>query len=183
MKPWDRLLQLAADLKDEEFLVYGVEELRTNYLNHYWRFGEIYKPDRILETGVRFGYTAMMLLDGSRASYYMGVDIDGVRLKAAKMLIEDWADWAEIELVESDVRDWKQEGLEKFDLIHLDAYHEDVRVELELAERLIRQGGVVIVDDVREKWVWEPVVEFFRDRNYVMSHVDSLTGQLIGVKQ
>jgi predicted O-methyltransferase YrrM len=183
MKPWDRVMQIACDLRDEEFLVYGIEELSTNYLNHYWEFGSVYKPDRILETGVRFGYTAMMLLDGSGADFYMGVDIDGERLGAAQKLIGEFAPDAELELICEDVRNWKPDGLEGFDLIHLDAYHEDVKVELELADKLVEVGGVVIVDDVREAWVWEPVVEFFTERDYAMSHVKSLTGQLIGVKQ
>jgi predicted O-methyltransferase YrrM len=182
MRPWDRIIQLAVDLGDQDFLIYGSHVLANNYLNHYWRYGKIYQPKRILELGVRYGYTGLMLMDGSQAPYYMGVDIDAQRLKLAQSHFEAWHPTARAELICADVRSWEPDGLELFDLIHLDSYHEDVTVELELAEPLLRLGGVMIVDDVREHWVMDPALGYFEAHGYVHSHVESLTGQLIGVK-
>lgn len=184
MTPWERVLRLAEGLKDEEFLVYGRKELAENYLNHYHRFGELYQPKQVLEFGVRFGYTGLMLMEGSGAKRYVGVDRNGVRLELAGMVMREWLEVdVKVELDAEDVRVWEGWKEESFDLVHCDAYHEDVRVELELGHKELRVGGVMVVDDAREKWVHDPVVEFFDRQGYEHCYVRSLTGQLIGVKK
>jgi SAM-dependent methyltransferase len=178
-------IAVAMELQDTDTLQYGTNELAKNYYNHYLYFGQVYQPQRILELGVRYGYTALALLHGSKARHYTGLDIDADRLGTAGLYLRRLVHellGTELLLLVGDVRDGLPGHHDPFDLVHCDAYHEDVRVELALAHRHVRSGGVVIVDDCRAELVRGPAEEFFTRHSYSHSYLASLTGQVIGVK-
>lgn len=174
-------VMLAIHLDDEETLVYGINDLINRYFFHYLNLARKHKPKRILETGVRYGYTGLMLLMGSEALSYTGIDIDSKALEIARKHFKTYAWRTKVELICSDVRDIEPEELGTFDLMHLDAFHDNVEVELEIAETVLSPGGILIVDDCRADSVGKPVRTWMAEHcEHPFAYVDSLTGQLVG---
>src|SRR5271156_5045695 len=65
--------RLSACLADP--LAYRFEEW-VPYYRTKWAIAAVLQPKRILEIGVRFGYSAMAFLDASPSAYYLGIDIN-----------------------------------------------------------------------------------------------------------
>src|SRR5271163_2412703 len=65
--------RLSACLADP--LAYRFEEW-VPYYRTKWAIAAVLQPKRILEIGVRFGYSAMAFLDACPSASYLGIDIN-----------------------------------------------------------------------------------------------------------
>ena len=117
-----------------------------------WKIARKYKPERILEIGVRCGYGAHALICGSgQVKTYLGIDNDDQAHEGGP-----WLWWAEKLLAGLDV-DWRileQDShsvqLEAtYDLAHVDGDHtySGCMSDMTLAWDALVPGGVMIVDD------------------------------------
>jgi predicted O-methyltransferase YrrM len=131
--------------------------------NWYFAIGATYEPKRIMEIGVRYGYSLLAMAKGARmrdpeaAVMADGIDneADGV---ASNQIAHDGI------LLEVGIEPWiiQKSSTEvlrapfmpaidsKFDIVHVDGDHspEGVETELTLALRLVRKGGIILVDDM-----------------------------------
>jgi hypothetical protein len=121
-----------------------------------WKFrlAQVLQPRRILELGVRFGYSAAAFLAASPAAEYYGVDADnganggtvGAYREARAMLAREFADRTiTVHKLDTQKRIPRGKG---YDLVHVDADHsyEGCLNDLRLAARLGRRW--VLVDDI-----------------------------------
>jgi len=105
-------------------------------------------PERILEVGVRYGYSALAFLNASPDAYYIGIDNDTDTFGGRTGAIE----WAKkhtknynAEFLIKNSFDLKEFPGEKFDLIHIDGQQDGDGTfhDLELA---IEKGVYILVD-------------------------------------
>jgi predicted O-methyltransferase YrrM len=120
------------------------------------------RPGRILEIGVRAGYSAAAFLAARPTAHYVGLDkddgshggVEGYLQDAREMLLGRYPD-AGVELYRGDSGD---EGVRRglaarcagaFDLVHVDGDHSEAGCAADLAwgASLLRPGGYVLVDD------------------------------------
>lgn len=140
--------------------------LTTDHYEWYYSFGKIYKPRTILELGVRFGYTASCLIKGTidvgtKFVEYEGVDIEETVLGSniigytnIKKLFPN----EKINIVNADTTtlDPRKLNNKEFDLIHLDASHlEPILLEYDIAYKLLKKGGIMIIDDMFSRAIGE----------------------------
>lgn len=138
---------------EDRFLV----ENRGTY-RWYHAVAEHKKPLRILETGVKYGYSAIAMCKGARAAgvepFFAGIDAeaDGITCNpiataalgslgiAHQLLRINTGEGAEIGKALSG---W-------FGIVHVDADHspEGIERELALANRWVAPNGLILVDDV-----------------------------------
>src|ERR1700681_1354881 len=60
------------------------------YYRTKWAIAKVLKPQSILEIGVRYGYSALALLNGSPSARYLGIDLDVTAFGGSVGAI-DWA--------------------------------------------------------------------------------------------
>src|SRR5262245_60296304 len=82
----DGILELASasDYDFREFAcpedpLRGLFEQWVPYYRLKWAIARALRPRRILEIGVRFGYSARAFLDGAPEAGYLGIDVDADR--------------------------------------------------------------------------------------------------------
>jgi hypothetical protein len=121
-----------------------------------WKFrlAQVLQPRRILELGVRFGYSAAAFLAASPGAEYYGVDADnganggivGAYREARAMLAREFPDRTiTVRKLDTQKRIPRGKG---YDLVHVDADHsyKGCLNDLRLATRLGRRW--VLVDDI-----------------------------------
>ncbi|MGA2037797.1 MAG: methyltransferase domain-containing protein [Bryobacteraceae bacterium] len=118
------------------------------YYRGKWAIARYLQPARILEIGVRYGYSALAFLNACPSARYLGIDLDSDLYGGAKGAIE----WAR-----SHTRDYKAEFIiadsqtfERFpggdyDLIHVDGQQDD-KGFLHDMEIALRQARYILVD-------------------------------------
>ena len=129
--------------------------------NWYYAIGACYEPRGIMEIGVRYGYSLLAMAKGARLRdpealiVLHGIDneADGVESNA----IAAHGIMAETGVAPIIMRKSSTESLSspfintiRFDIVHVDGDHspEGVETELTIAQRLVRKGGIILVDDM-----------------------------------
>jgi predicted O-methyltransferase YrrM len=127
---------------------------RREYYNYYYSYGNSWKPNSILEIGVRFGYSAVSLTLGSGDSLikFLGIDAE-IDAKSSSNIAQNNLQAhtkAEVNLVNLDTqKDNIPDDIGQFDLIHIDADHtfHGCINDILLALSLSKIGTKIIVDD------------------------------------
>ena len=152
--PIDRAIidQVALPVGDQ----YG-DDLFAEYFADYAGMAKKYKPKRIYEIGVRYGYTAICMILGCRANRgaphaeYIGVDDESyhpcvVRANENFQTIVPFAKatcmkWNSFWGVPPDVG--------TFDMIHVDGHHARNAIfnDLDAVWSILNPGGIVLLDD------------------------------------
>ncbi len=151
----------------------------NDYYQWYYSYGKTFKPNRVLEFGVRYGYSIASIIQGSIDA---GDDLDYVCLVdneqyspgsneiAYSNLIKRFYDHYPIiiEIINSNTLDpdlYNKINLdEKYDMIHLDASHREdtIKKELDIAWDILADGGVIIIDDI----IWDKLYDAVLDWTY-----------------
>lgn len=110
------------------------------------------KPRRILEIGVRAGYSAWAFLSACPDAKYLGIDAENNKHGGAG---GPWLWWAEQLLRDFDIELRKQDTQKltkidgSFDLIHIDGDHSTKGAlhDMEICWPSVNKDGVMLVDD------------------------------------
>jgi len=141
-------------------------------LHYKVAIAQMLKPKRILEIGIRAGYSAAAFLYQNPDATYVGMDLN-LSIKgrglwggqknfmhhATKMLGKLYPH-ATIQTYVMDSLGQEAKALvaseEPFDLIHVDGDHseEGCLKDLQLAATCIRPGGIILADDFKENPPW-----------------------------
>jgi hypothetical protein len=133
-----------------------------NYYEWYFSYGYQFQPKTILEFGVRYGYSLYSMYMGSidagqTVRTVVGVDMElevensneYAYNKLSKLLPD-----VKFKLIKKDTRDvsisdFRDLGIFKFDMIHIDAIHEEeIEKEFNIVWPLLKKNGILIIDDV-----------------------------------
>ena len=122
--------------------------------NYYAAYGRAFRPRRILEIGVRRGYSALALIKGAgTVAGYVGIDSErelpgGNALAQAGLRAACQCD---IEVQSADTQTRFPQLLPNFDLAHVDGAQSGTAVAGDLLHvgPLLRLGGVIILGDAR----------------------------------
>lgn len=129
------------------------------YYRLKWAIASYLKPRRILEIGVRFGYSALAFLDACPSAYYLGLDIDSPSFGGqrgsiywARKALSPWH--VDLCIIDSQKLDRFPGG--HYDLIHVDGQQDGAGTlhDLELA---LRQASWVLLDGYfwsRDNFLW-----------------------------
>jgi predicted O-methyltransferase YrrM len=152
---------------------YG-NEVFDNYLNFYAGIAKRYKPKRILEIGVRYGYTAICMMTGLHANRgapkcdYLGLDDESYHpcLARANENFAAVVPWATARAIH-----WNTflHGVPPdcgmFQLAHVDGNHsyEGVARDLAAVWPVVEVGGLIVLDDamaVHSNPIWQAIQDF-----------------------
>lgn len=137
------------------------------------------KPRRILEVGVRFGYSAQAFLDACPSAYYLGLDIDSPTFGGqrgsiywARKALSQWH--TDLCIIDSQKLDRFPGG--HYDLIHVDGQQDGAGTlhDLELA---LRQASWVLLDGYfwsRDNFLWAS--EFLLQNRARIEHYTVIPG-------
>ncbi len=151
--------------KGDEWFIDG----EYNTYTWYRAVAQAVKPQRILETGVRYGYSAIAMICGARLAgvqfpEYIGIDgeLDGLETNdiagrnirksgpvIGRILKCDTRDLKETEHLLRSLQKQYDGPFEWFDLIHIDGDHrpDGIAAELLLARYCVALNGAILVDD------------------------------------
>lgn len=128
-----------------------LEYLFPEWIKYYqlkYAISKAIQPESILETGVRFGYSAITFLEASPNACYVGIDIDSESYGGVKGAI----DWAEkimkeykTEFIIEDTTKMKSFPGDFYDLIHVDAQQDGDGTFGDL-EKALEKGRYILVD-------------------------------------
>lgn len=174
-------------------------EQKRFFKNHYYEYylqkyiiASLYRPRKIAEIGVRWGYSAFSFLCASPQAIYSGFDIpDGKHGGAGvdtymyvdKMLKKHFPT-AEIILNYQDTQKLK-EMPGKYDFIHVDGCHEENATfhDLEISWKALAPGGVLLLDDDTKLPSVRKAAQSFIKQKYSLFEyyyrMPSLTGEVI----
>lgn len=145
---------------DEEKLIkikeYGISNnvpiIQDEALNVVKSILNITRPDKILEIGTAIGYSAINFAKYLKdsGSYIKTIEINQDSFLIAKKNIEDVGLEKNIFVIEADATIYLKELKEDntYDVVFIDAAKGQYLVFLEEAIRLIKNGGVIIADNV-----------------------------------
>lgn len=103
---------------------------------------------RVLEVGTAIGYSALHMAQALENGKLVTLEIDPARAATARKFLDDAGVGDRVEIVEGDARETIP-GLEgPFDLLFLDAAKDQYREYLELAEPLVSDRGLLVVDNL-----------------------------------
>ena len=167
-----------------------------NYYPLYWKLAHALRPERVLEIGVRFGYSAVALCRGAgRIRRYRGLDnesyvagcLEQARTNLARAGIADTRSRCLLRV------DTRREDATlhvepcTWDLVHVDGDHsyEGCLKDLRLVWPHVRDGGVVVADDYRANsgGVYQACQDFHREVRASLVEVPSFTGWAVFVKE
>jgi hypothetical protein len=166
---------------------------RPEDVRHCYEFkfavSQLLRPDRILEIGVRYGYSAAAFLAGSPGAAYVGLDADnstyggtgGAYREAERMLRENFD--SEILILECDTQAGRPDLAPGFDLAHVDGDHSRAGCLSDLRLAVALGAKRILVDDIThppDPGVAEAVAEFLAETGY--EHVyfpDTLRGDCL----
>lgn len=138
----------------DDFLMLG----RT--YNWYYAVGAVKAARRILETGVKYGYSAIAMCKGAMSlgitPEFVGIDAeaDGITCNpiATAALTELGIPHTILPMNTRDVDGirFKLFGFDLYDIVHIDADHspEGIERELRIAKEFCSPTGLILVDDV-----------------------------------
>ncbi len=122
-----------------------------------WMFMDLIKPARVLEIGTAIGYSSMffaekMFLQGETESFVVTIEKDDEMYFTAKKNIDELGYKDSIRTIHGDgeaaVKSLKKdESVEPFDLLFIDAAKSHYLRFLKAALPLMKKGGVVIADN------------------------------------
>lgn len=151
---------------------YG-DEVFTDYLDFYAGIGRKFKPKRILEIGVRYGYTAISMMTGLHANRgapkceYLGLDDESYHpcLARANENFAAVVPWANARAIRWNSFNGLPPDCGTFDLIHVDGNHDRHGVENDLAHAwpVLNVGGIILLDDalaVYSNPIWQAIQDF-----------------------
>lgn len=139
------------DFRSQANLSDPLGHLFPNWVPYYRMkaaIAEALQPKRILEIGVRYGYSGLAFLHGCPTAHYTGIDLDAESFGGTKGAL-DWARQhlpkAQCELILADSQAMERFPGGQYDLIHVDGQQDGdgTTHDLELA---IRQGRHILVD-------------------------------------
>jgi len=167
------------------------------YRNKYLIASKVRPLDSIAEIGVRYGYSAFSFLCASPSAHYTGFDLSagthgGVRDEEAfayvRAMLGAHFPTAQIDLQCADTRKMREIG-GPYDLVHVDGDHSEdaARHDIWMALEAVREGGVVLVDDVRyidgvrraAEYILETCQPFIAESHFE----ESLRGELVLFKK
>ncbi len=131
----------------------------TRYYQFYAGIAALTRPKRILEVGVRLGYSLVSMLRGfDKIERIVAVDNEsGVKdsQHGAKSNIRSTGYEGELVMFKDDAENFATLVPEFFDLIHLDADHADTATGRDVVRAWTRldSGGILIVDDTKSEEV------------------------------
>jgi len=136
---------------------YG-NDVFSNYLDSYAGACRRYGPSRILEIGVRYGYSAICMLMGARAGgvktpEYLGIDDEsyhGGSCARANQNFQTVVPWAKAQAIKwNSITQEMPLGIGTFDFCSIDGNHERLPVlnDLEKCWPLLNVGAIVLLDD------------------------------------
>lgn len=103
------------------------------------------RPKRILEIGCGIGVSSCYMAKGAPDADIFSVDHNRERLKEAAAFT---APYKNIKLIHSGGKEFMSACIDKFDLIFIDSVKKEYPLMLHYAEKLLNEGGTVIMDDV-----------------------------------
>lgn len=150
-----------------------------------YAFAMLLQPERILEIGVRCGYSAQAFLTAVPQAYYMGVDLDAVAHGGVpgsfgwvlETLTELFPE-ADINLMMNDSRSLTKE-IGEFDLVYVDGDHseEGCFTDLCFASEV---GKWVLVDDFHHlSTVQRAVTRFLKKTSYPAMYFPTFRGDVL----
>lgn len=131
-------------------------EIFTNYFHIYGGLVQRYRPHRILEIGVRYGYTGIVLQLAARAIKlrveYLGIDDESYHARScdqANANLRQAIPWANAKAMRWNSFDGLPPNCGEFDLVHVDGNHDDFGVlnDLQICWPVLNPGGVIVLDD------------------------------------
>lgn len=141
----------------------------SNYYQLYAALTKIVKPKRMLEVGVRLGFSAIAMLAGHPIEDITGIDNermikDSQRLAKENILFTGFNRKLDMYVGQSNYVLLRNE-FKPFDLIHIDGEHTKLTAMLDIwsAWRFLRYGGTMVVDDAQQPEVRE-AIEVIRKR-------------------
>jgi len=109
------------------------------------------QPERILEVGTAIGYSALRMLEEAPKANIITIEKDDKRYQEAITNIRKQKHENQIEVVLGDAAEVMQELAEKklqFDVIFIDAAKGQYHVYFDLADKMLKPGGILITDNV-----------------------------------
>lgn len=103
------------------------------------------RPKRILEIGCGIGVSACYMAKGSPEAEIFSLDVNHVRLKEAEKVT---ATHKNIKLIHGGGAEYMASCVDKFDLIFIDSVKREYPLMFHYAEKLLNEGGTIIMDDV-----------------------------------
>jgi len=155
----------------------------------YYAVGMAKAPRWILETGVKYGYSAIAMCKGARQSgqepVFVGIDAeaDGITCNPiAKAALDSLG--IQHRIIRANTRDVDTVNAsieESFDIVHIDADHspEGIAQELRIAEKFVSSTGLILVDDVDVAHVADPAAEFAASRGISILHLPTQHGVFV----
>lgn len=132
------------------------EEIFSNYFAWYGGLVQRYRPHRIFEIGVRYGYTGIVLQLAARAIKlrveYLGIDDESYHAKScdqANANLRQAIPWANAKALRWNSFDGLPPNCGEFDLIHIDGNHDVSGVfnDLQICWPVLNPGGIIVLDD------------------------------------
>lgn len=112
---------------------------------------DVEKPKRILEIGTAVGYSASMFAKYADNCVIDTIEIDEDRAKEAQENIEKIGVSDRINIMVGNAVDILPEITEEYDIVFIDAAKGKYPIFLENAIRLIRDGGLILADNILYK--------------------------------
>lgn len=107
----------------------------------------LHKPSSILEVGTAIGYSAIWMAEAAPSARIVTMDIDEERLARARANVEEAGCTERIEILSRDATLGLADSYQ-FDCLFIDAAKGQYRTFLDLYVPLLRDGGLVISDNV-----------------------------------
>ncbi|HZI92004.1 MAG TPA: O-methyltransferase [Thermoleophilaceae bacterium] len=103
---------------------------------------------RVLEVGTAIGYSALHMAQALENGKLVTLEIDPARAATARKFLDDAGVGDRVEIVEGDARQTIPNLGGPFDLLFIDAKKDQYREYLELAEPLLAERALLVVDNL-----------------------------------
>jgi len=139
------------------------DEIMSNYFAQYGGMVQKYRPRRILEIGVRYGYTAIVLCTAALYTAvrsgktdcdveYLGIDDESYHANSCAQANENFRiaiPWANARCLRWNSFDGLPPSCNSFDMIAIDGNHDQHGVfnDLQICWPALNPGGVILLDD------------------------------------
>ena len=103
---------------------------------------------RVLEVGTAIGYSTLSMAEALEQGKVVTLEIDPARAATARKFLDDAGVGDRVEIVEGDARQTLSQLEGPFDLLFLDAKKDQYRDYLRLAEPLMSERALLVVDNL-----------------------------------
>jgi len=103
---------------------------------------------RVLEVGTAIGYSALHMAQALEHGRLVSLEIDPARAATARRLLDEAGVGERVKIVEGDARQTIPALDGPFDLLFIDAKKDEYREYLELAEPLLSERALLVVDNL-----------------------------------